>query len=240
MIRKWKYNIGIMLAIATLIALFAFSKKRNGFRKLTQKPVEFVGGQVFFGSENFVNKLLIQKPKNDSIASKETLVLSRKEQLLENEPHIENAEVYVTVTGEISAKVLQPVPLARFYGAEPSYLDGRGFTIPLSKNNAVRVPLVYHFSPEHKQGLMILLEEIKKDDFLEKRVVGIKCLPNKDFGLQLRKYNFSVHLGGVERLPLKFKNLKAFYAKAQKDKLFDTYSKVNLGITNQVICTKKV
>ncbi len=234
-----KYNIGIVFALGILMLLFMFSKKRNHQREVIQDKVEFIGDQRLFLSEDFVNKLLIQKVKNDSIPTKETLVLNEKEHLIENEVYVDNAEVYMSVNGHVSAQVKQRVPVARIYGSQPKYIDVSGKLLPLSKNNSVRVPLVYYFSPKHKTNLLMLLEKIKEDYFLEKLVVGINCLPNNNYGLRMRNHDFLVHVGNVSQLDLKFKNLKAFYAKAQKDNLFDTYAHVNLSVVNQVICTKK-
>ncbi len=236
--RNIKYNIGIMFALGVLMLLFLFSEKRNNRRKVVQDKVEFIGDQRLFLSEDFVNKLLIQKVKNDSIPTKETLVLKEKEDLIKDEVYVDNAEVYMSVNGHISAQVKQRVPIARIYGAQPKYIDVSGKLMPLSKNNSVRVPLVYYFLPKHKTDLLVLLEKIKEDYFLEKLVVGINCLPNNTYGLRMRNHDFLVHIGNISQLDLKFKNLKAFYAKAQKDNLFDAYALVNLGVTNQVICTK--
>ena len=69
-------------------------------------------------------------------------------------------------------------------------------------------------------------------------MVGVYCLPNNDFSLKIRNQKFSVQTGGADFLTTKFKNFKAFYAKVEKDKLFNNYKHVNLEITNQVICTK--
>ncbi|WP_010180422.1 cell division protein FtsQ/DivIB [Aquimarina agarilytica] len=236
--KKIKYNIGIVLALGILMLLFAFAEKRNNRRKIVQDKVEFIGDQRLFLSEDFVNKLLIQKVKNDSIPTKETLVLKEKEDLIKNEVYVDNAEVYMSVNGRISAQVEQRVPIARIYGAQPKYIDVSGELMPLSKNNSVRVPLVYYFTPKHKANLLVLLKKIKEDYFLEKLVVGVNCLSGDDYSLRLRNHDFLIRIGDVSQLDLKFKNLKAFYAKAQKDNLFDSYALVNLGITNQVICTK--
>ncbi|WP_010523213.1 cell division protein FtsQ/DivIB [Aquimarina agarivorans] len=236
--KKIKYPIGIVVALIVLVGLFVFAKERNYQRKLVQDKVEFIGDQRLFLSEDFVNKLLIQKAKNDSIPTKEVLVLNEREQLIENEIYVDNAEVYVAVNGRISAQVAQRVPVARIYGSEPKYIDTSGKLMPLSQNNSVRVPLVYYFAPKHKNDLLVLLEKIKEDYFLEKSVVGINCLSDNNYSLRVRNHDFSVRIGDISNLDLKFKNLKAFYAKAQKDKLFEMYALVDLGITNQVICTK--
>ena len=236
--KKWKYHIGIVFFVAFLVVLFVLTKQRNSARKLTNKGVEFVGRENLFVTEDFVNKMLKETPDKDGFLTKETLDLKLVEQRIKKQKHIEDAEVYVTVNGEVGANVVQRTPIARVFSSIPFYLDAEGFEMPLSSNYAIRVPLVYGYKKTHKKDLLSLLNYMKNDEFLKKLVIGVYCLPKNDFLLKLRDQQFSVKLGGISNQKLKFENLKAFYAKAKKDTLFDAYKYVNLEITNQVICTK--
>ncbi len=58
------------------------------------------------------------------------------------------------------------------------------------------------------------------------------------YQLKFRVEDFIVDLGNVEDLESKFKNFKAFYAKAMKDKSLREYAVVSLEFDNQVVCTK--
>lgn len=236
--KKWKYHIGIVFFIAVLTVFFVLTKDRNERRKLTNTGVEFVGRESLFVTEDFVNKMLKETPEKGGFLTKETLDLKLVEQRIEKQKHIQGAEVYVTVNGQLGAKVTQRTPVARVFSSTPFYLDADGFEMPLSSNYAIRVPLVYNYTKKHKEDLLSLINYMKKDPFLNKLVVGVYCLPNNDFSLKLRDQQFAVKIGGVKEQELKFENLKAFYAKIKKDKLFDLYKYVNLEITNQVICTK--
>lgn len=236
--KKWKYNIGILFFAAVLVGLFGFTKHRNHARKLTNKGTEFVGRENLFVTEEFVNKMLIETPEKGGFVTKETLDLKEVEQRIEKQKHIEEAEVYLSVNGEVRAKVKQRTPIARIFTSVPFYLDAEGFEMPLSSNYAIRVPLVYGYTKKHKTDLLDLLNYMNNDEFLTKLVVGVYCLPNNDFSFKLRDQNFTVKLGGIDNQELKFENLKAFYAKIKKDKIFDAYKYVNLEIANQVICTK--
>ena len=236
--KKWKYNIGIIFFIALLTVLFVFTKQRNNSRQVTSNGIEFIGEQNLFIAENFVNKMLTETPEKGGFLTKESLDLKLVEKRIEKEKHIEDAEVYVSVNGNIKAKITQRSPIARVFSSIPFYLDSKGFEMPLSSNYAVRVPLVYNYTKKHKKELLVLLNYMKDDKYLAKLIVGVNCLPGNDFSLRLREQQFVVKLGGVNNKELKFENLKAFYAKVEKDKLFDAYKYVNLEIANQVICTK--
>jgi len=54
----------------------------------------------------------------------------------------------------------------------------------------------------------------------------------------MRTYDFEVVVGTTKDLDKKMNNFKAFYQKAKKDKLLQTYKTVNLHFDQQVVCTK--
>ena len=236
--KKWKYNIGIIFFVAVLVGFFVFSKQRNNKREVSSDGVQFVGEQNLFIAENFINKMLIETPTNGGLLSKDILNLKLVEQKIKKQKHVKDAQVYVSVNGVVGANVVQRTPIVRVFSAVSFYLDAEGFEMPLSSNYTMRVPLVYNYTAEHKSDLLALVKYINGDKFLTELIVGINCLQGNDFLLTLRDHEFAVKLGGVSEQKLKFDNLKAFYTKAKKDKLFDKYKYVNLEIANQVICTK--
>lgn len=236
--KNWHYNFGIFIFAAFLGSLFAFAKKRNNARQVKNTGVEFLDNTPLFITEDLVNKMLKETPTNVGNLSKENIDLSKLEQRIEKQKHIQNAEVYLSVNGQLEAKIKQRTPVARIFSSIPFYLDKAGFKIPLSTNYTMRVPLVYNYTDGHKATLLKLLEQVGNDQFLKELIVGIYCLPNNDFSLKIRNQQFLVQTGGVNDLQLKFENFKAFYAKVKKDQLYSKYKHVNLEITNQVICTK--
>jgi cell division protein FtsQ len=56
--------------------------------------------------------------------------------------------------------------------------------------------------------------------------------------LQLRKQEFTIHLGKIERVEKKFQNYKAFYQKSKQDSTLSDYKQVNLEYLSQVVATK--
>ena len=84
----------------------------------------------------------------------------------------------------------------------------------------------------------MLLNFINQDDFLKKNIIGIHVEASNAYQLKFRLENFMVHLGTVGNLDKKFENFKAFYVKAKKDKVLDTYKMISLEFDNQVVCTK--
>jgi len=236
--RNIKYNILTILGFLVLGGLFAFTNHRNSKRKIITDKIIFSSTNNLFVSEDSVNKLLIQKSNSDSIPTKETLALGEIESRLKTVPHIKNAQVYVSVNGLISTNITPRKAIGRVYSSSPRYIDDEGFEMPLTNQYSERVPLVYNFKSKSKDNLVSLLQKIETTKFLKQLVVGVYCDPNLKFRLKIRNYSGSIELGTIENLNLKLKNFKAFYAKAIKDQLFEKYQRINLEITNQVVCTK--
>lgn len=233
-----KYNILIVLGLLVLGGLFSFSNHRNNARKTTTDKIIFTSSNNLLVNEETVNKLLIQKTNSAEISTKETLALDKIEFRLKAMPHIKDAQAYASVNGLVSTSITPRKAIGRLYSSKPCYIDDEGFKMPLINRHSERVPLVFHFKETHKTDLVYLLRKIDTELFLKKLVVGVYCRPNQHFSIRVRNYNGTVELGSIKNLDSKIKNFKAFYAKAEKDQLFGKYRKINLEITNQVVCTK--
>ena len=159
--------------------------------------------------------------------------------LLESNDMIKSAQVYLTVNGEVRAKIEQKRPIARVYSKAIFYIDEDGLWMPLSSQHSARVPLITgvvgkgDLKDVYKMAL-----KIYKDSFLRTYVTEIHQNENKEVSLRMRLLNFEILLGDLENLDQKMRNLKAFYQKAKKDKVLDEYKSVNLQFDNQVVCTK--
>ncbi len=222
-----------------VILLFAFTSKRNKERKINEVLIEFVEEQDPYVNEVTVNKLLIQNEGRVTNVGKEILVLNTVEQKLDSHKMIEYSDVYLTVNGELRARIKQRTPIARVNAVTPFYVDITGNTMPLSGSYSAHVPLVHNVSEREISEVFPLLKKIQDDEFLKKHVVGVYLNIKGEYELELRVYSFRVVIGKVESLNSKIKNFKAFYQKALKDKSLDKYKKVSLQFSNQVVCTIK-
>jgi len=220
-----------------VVLLFAFTSKRNERRKIDKVLIEFIEEQDPYVNEATVNKLLIQNETRVTNVGKEILVLNTVEQELDSHKMIEHSDVYLTVNGELRAKIKQRTPIARVNAITPFYVDITGNTMPLSDSYSAHVPLVHNVSKREIPEIFPLLKKIQKDEFLKKHVVGVYQNLKGEYELELRVYSFKVVIGEVENLNSKIKNFKAFYQKALKDKSLKKYKKVSLQFSNQVVCT---
>ena len=142
--------------------------------------------------------------------------------------------------GEVRAKVEQKRPIARVHAEATFYIDEDGLWMPLSPQHSARVPLITGVvDKEDLNGVYTLALKIFKDSFLKTYITEIQQDENNQIILKMRLLDFEVLVGSLENLDQKMKNLKAFYQKANKDKVLDVYKSVNLQFDNQVVCTKK-
>ena len=235
---NWNYIKLITLTIS-VTALYVFSNARSDLRKVTGIDIAFVGSDNLYVTRSMVNKLLIQNYGSLINVPKEKLDLNTIEKVIGTNEMVKIAQVFLTVNGELSSKIVQRQPIGRVEGNSKFYLDEEGKNMPLSDNHSARVPIITgKITGKSLEDAYVILRYINEDDFLRKNVIGIHIEDEEKYQLRFRVENFVVHLGSVVNLDKKFNNFKAFYAKAIRDKTLEDYQIVSLEFNNQVVCTK--
>ncbi|WP_027067992.1 cell division protein FtsQ/DivIB [Maribacter sp. Hel_I_7] len=235
---NWNF-IKLSALVLVIMGLYAFSNERNSAKHVAGMKVEFVGNQNLYLTEGTVNKLLIQNYGSLENVPKENIVLNTVEKALEANEMVKSAEVYLTIDGELTSKIVQRKPIGRIEGENKFYLDDEGKRMPFSNNHSARVPIITGtISGKSLEDVYVILEHVNKDDFFRESVIGIHIKGESEYQLRLRLNNFVVNIGGIEDLEAKFSNFKAFYAKANKDQTLEDYAEVSLEFNNQVVCTK--
>jgi cell division protein FtsQ len=229
-----------VLLLGLVVFLYAFSSHKNNSRMVSKVAVQFTGNENVYITSEMVNKLLIQNQEHLYILPKDNLDLKEMEMVLESDDMVKSAQVYLTVNGEVSAKVEQRRPIARVQTASIFYIDEDGLAMPLSPQHSARVPLVTGIiENEQLDAVYSMALKIDQDPFLKTYITEIHQNKTKEIRLKMRLLNFEIEVGSLDRLDEKMKNLKALYQKAIKDKMLDIYKSVNLQFKNQVVCTKK-
>ena len=236
-----KYNdikiIGLILLVGFL---FAFSNQRNSVRKVDLKAPVFIGENKLFITDQTVSKLLIQNQRPLTEQPKDIIDLNELEVALNSNSMIKKAEVFMSVEGELYTEIEQKRPIARVSSNASYYIDDDGSYMPLSSNYTARVPLVTgNVNKDSLETVYEFASAVDQDEFLKKHVIEIRQNDDNTIDFRIRKSDFTVHLGTLKKLGKKINNFKAFYQKAFKDKILETYTRVDLKFDKQVICTKK-
>ena len=230
-----------LLLIAFIVFLYGFSSSRNRVKKIDRIDIQFENGDNLFITYEMVNKLLIQNYDGLKSQPKENILLNKLEDVLLSNEMIENAEVFISVDGELGAVIKQRTPIVRVrQNEEAYYIDSKGGKMPLSNNYSARVPIVEGiYNDEISEEIYTLATYINEDAFLKKQIVGIEQTPKKEFILKTRIGNQSIEFGDLRKMDKKFNKLKAFYQKKINDNTLDMYKKINLIYDHQVVCTKR-
>lgn len=235
---KWN-NIKLVALVLVMMGMYAFSNQRNYRKNIVKTKVEFEGDENLYLTEGTVNKLLIQNFGGLENVPKEKIALNTVEKAIEANEMVKKAQVYLTIDGELTSKIVQRKPIGRIEGDSKFYLDDEGRRMPLSANHSARVPIITgDVTGESLEDIYVILQFINEDDFLRKNVIGIHVEEKDNYKLKFRLNHFVVNLGTIENLEQKFSNFKAFYAKANKDKTLEDFAVVSLEFNNQVVCTK--
>ncbi len=238
--KKYIVFIKTLLLIAFIVFLYGFASQRNKAKKIDKVAVTFENGDNLFVTYETVNKLLIQNYKDIKSQPKENIFLKQLEETLLSNKMIANAEVFLSVNGELGAIIKQKTPIARVnQNGHTYYIDSKGNKMPLSTNYSARVPIVKGIREgKIPDELYTLAKLVFEDEFLKKLIVSIEQTPKKEFLFKTRVGGQTVELGKLDQLDKKIKKLKVFYHKALNDKTLNTYKKINLMYNNQVVCTK--
>ncbi|MGH2664929.1 cell division protein FtsQ/DivIB [Flavobacterium sp.] len=233
-------NIQLVAILGLVVFLYSFTSKRNEHRKISKPVIEFLDSESPFVTHEMVNKLLIENFGGTSTIQKDDLDLKNIEQTINKHSMIDNSEVYVSVDGKLETIVKQKTPIARVFNNNTSfYIDYKGGKMPLSSNFTARVPLVYgDINNAYSKNCVELLQAIYNDDFLKKNIIGLKILPDGSVIMKNRNYSYDIDFGRTIQMERKFNNYKAFFQKAVQDTLIDSYKRINLKFTKQVVCTK--
>jgi len=241
--KKYKHIIKFTLLITVLAFLYGFAAHRNSLKERAEIKVIFENGDNLYVSYETVNKLLIQNLEGNSNQAKENINLNRLEQFLQSNEMIENAEIFLTLSGDLGAIITQRTPVLRVANeTETYYYDRLGIKMPLSDNYSARVPITTDTISGHGEFDMIRLSNvIKNDDFLRKQIIGIdhiSDLKNNQFELNTRVGDQKIIFGDLSQMEEKIAKLKVFYQKMMLDSTMKDYKTINLKFHNQIVCEK--
>ena len=243
MLKKLFILLTLVLIIAYLIiAMTAFNVKPNNDACEGLELV--INDSVDYGLITQREVLRILNNKKLSPIGKETGKINIRllEDELKKHPLIENAECYHTSSNRIGIEITQRLPILRVMAAngENYYIDDKGQTMPIP-NSATNVAIVTghvekSFATKELYELGMFLQ---KNPLWQTQIQQINVTPNKELELVPLVGDHIIFLGKPGDYKNKFDRLKTFYKKGLNEIGWNKYSRINLEISNQIICTKK-
>lgn len=242
--------------VACLGALAAVSISAINLKK--EATIDDVSVQIeeFDEGEYFLTEADVRAELKTMIALDSQDVISEVkideiEQVLLNNPFIDDVNVYVTADGQLGVKVDQKKPVLRVIDRDGNdyYLDRSGGVVPTSPYFTARVPVATgrielgSVDPEtgHNDSLedmMAFINRLDADDFMKPLVEQIHFDGNGDITLVPKVGDLQIVFGKIENVDEKIANLKAFYQQILNNGGWSMYEKIDLSIDGQVICKK--
>jgi cell division protein FtsQ len=220
---------------------------------------------LYFLDNLDVAKLI--KDRGDSIVGqpKATVNVPEIEKALNSHPDIANAEVYMSIDGEVKVDVKQRKPVVRIINADGDsyYIDNEGKLMPLSDkysakvlvvNGAIAEPYIkrykYSIGDIGKDSLLnatSILDEafamanyINADEFWKGQVQQIYVNADKEMEIVPTVGDQKIIFGDTTDMNEKFNKLLTFYQQGLNTTgWWNKYSTINLKFKNQIVCTKK-
>ena len=255
-----------IIALSGLMASLAFVSKKE--EKVVAKQLEINVNQT--GENDFVDEDDIKhyfEERNDVLLNTElkNININALEKALNTHPAIENADLSVSVNGDLKIDVLQRTPLVRVFtmSGESYYIDTQSKLMPLSDKFTARVLVVngFIYEPFVRRNMFSVKEIAKNKIFSEVSVLDdiydmatfitndsvlnpliqqMSINNEKEFELYPAIGNHKIIFGEAKDIAEKFEKLKLFYNEGlNKTDNWNKYAVVNLKYKNQVVCTKK-
>ncbi|MBI2283755.1 MAG: hypothetical protein HYU71_08615 [Bacteroidetes bacterium] len=243
-------GLWILAGIGTMVLLGAAMQQKNQ-RTCTDIAIEITGvEQHMFIDEKDVLEMLhsVGRITGSRIGS---LDLRQMESLVEKDPWVKNAEMFLDNNQSLQVKIEERQPVARVFtlGGNSFYLDSNALRLPLSEKLSARVPVFTGFPSDRsllaKPDSMLLNDIVSigkyilADSFWMAQVAQVDITPGTGFELVPVLGDHTVMLGNVEDLDRKFRKLSTFYHKAWLQNGINTYEKLDIQYDNQVVAIRK-
>lgn len=174
--------------------------------------------------------------------------LNRIETLLEKNPFIKDAEVFLDSRNRLGIHITQRKPIVRVINSrgDQYYLDEEGVKLPLSKHFAVNIitatgeypPFSSDFLTKDNalHDLYKLCGEIEVDPFLKSMLVQVHVNLKREFTLVPMIGDQKIIFGEFDDSLQKWKKLKVFYKEAMPFVGWRKYRNLDLRFRNQIVC----
>ncbi len=242
----------MFLFIIGMIWYVARNRKANTFAEGLQVNVVALPSGDKLISERDVRQALLAAFGSDLENSElANLQVERMERVLEGDPFVKNADVYIDQNNQLHIKIDQREPVVRVLDNNGNnyYLDAAGKKMPPSKNFAARVIVatgnVSPYTPEFREkrkstlkDLFHITQTLLTDEFLKSFIQQIHVNNRGEFILVPLVGDQKIELGSARKLEDKLNRLKIFYQQGMPYEGWRKYETINLKYSGQVVCKR--
>ena len=227
-----KIFISLIISLLLFILVFKFQTQYN--QKLNQK--------IKISAETlYTDKNKILDDVKQIVLTGNHREISSLENELEKMSHIESAEIYFSVNGDVSLSYYEFEPVVRVFNSDNQsyYLDSNRKRIPLSEKYTADIILFTGYTENINDDLILnLAKKINSNKFLSNQVSEVFVNETSEAFFIPVLGNHKIKLGSFNNLEIKIKKMMTFYDKIIPKHGWEKYSEINLEYQNQIICLK--
>jgi cell division protein FtsQ len=259
-----KIALWVTLAISVIVGLVLTGiYHQNKVCKSMEISIDYRGSEPFI-TEDEIRTYLISK--SDSIIGKTISEIDEQliESILNDNPYVLQAEVFVSFNADVNIKLIQRKPLVRIINKQNQqfYLDDMGVKIPVKLACPARVvvvngnvssvytPFISTVSTLRNDTINLakdtvlysvfkIAEFLSRNDFFNAQIEEIFVNEHKEIELFPKLGDQIIVFGSIDNLEDKFSKLMVLYKDGFNKIGWDKYSIINLKYNNQVVCTKR-
>lgn len=239
----------VVVVLVVLILMAIGNRKRGEIRELTIAVAEVKGEQASMDVQH-IRHLLTKSFGAQFVGQKvEDIDIARIEMILEQDPFVKEAEVWVDARYELHVLLYPRVPVLRITDGKGQdyYLDAEGKRMPKSPKFWARTLVatgdIPPYVPDFKErkhyalkDLYLLTLDILEDSYMEGLTEQIH-LERGEFIIVPKIGRQRIFLGKYENIPEKFDRLKRFYRSVLPYRGL-RYRTLDLRYEGQVVCKK--
>lgn len=240
----------VLTGIGAIVLLGAAMQKKSQ-KRCTDIKIEITGVERhMFIDEKDVLELLntTGHVKGNPIS---TLNLRAMERMVERDPWVSNAEMFLDNNQVLQVRIEERQPVARVFTLDGNsfYVDSGSLRLPLSEKLSARVPSFTGFPSNNTKlarpdslllkNIVSIGKYILADSFWMAQVAQVDITPQSNFEMVPVIGDHIVVLGNAEDIDRKFKHLYTFYKSAWVQNGLNAYEKLDVQYTNQVVAVKK-
>ena len=241
-----KYVIRLLLlflSLAYLVFVTVRYSRTEDTRACTALQIDILdSAQATFISKGGIEKMLQKNrlhPVGQTINSISPIKI---EHAIESDSFIRRAICSITPGCRVRLAVIQRIPLLRVMAddGEDYYIDEAGTRMEAIGYEAdlpvVTGTVTPAFARKKLKALGIFL---RNDTFWDGQVEQIVVKPNGEVDLIMRIGDHIVHFGRIENIPIKFRNLYAFYTDIMPKVGWYKNSEINVAYDGRIICKRR-
>ena len=241
-----KYVIRLLLlflSLAYIVFVTVRYSRAEDTRACTALQIDILdSAQATFISKDGIENMLQKYRLHPVGQPMNTISPFKIEHPIQSDPLLRRAICPITPGCRIRLAVIQRIPLLRVMAdnGEDYYIDDAGTRMEARGYEADLPVATGTVTPDFaRKKLKTLGNFLRNDTFWDGKVEQIVGKPNGEIDLIMRIGDQIVHFGKIEDVPIKFRNLYAFYTDIMPKVGWYKYSEISVAYDGRIICKRR-